>query len=140
MVLSFPARASDLKRFATIDRIGRDDAGQLSGFQRPQIAAHIREIKDYLEQSDAILPNPIVVAFTRGVVVREEQAPCCTLEIDLSDGVPGLVVDGQQRLSALMQLEDKDSRSWSRRWFAPMRPSCAGNSYSSTTRAPFPSP
>ena len=64
-VLSFAARASDLQRFAAIDRIGRDTEGQLSGFQRPQIAAHIREIKDYLEQPDAILPNPIVVAFTK---------------------------------------------------------------------------
>ena len=30
------------------------------------------------------------------------------LEIDVSDGAPGLVVDGQQRLSALMQLEGRD--------------------------------
>ncbi len=107
-VLSFPARASDLARFASIDRIGRDSGGQLSGFQRPQIAAHIREIKDYLDQPDAILPNPIVVAFTRGALVREESHPNCTLEIDVSDGAPGLVVDGQQRLSALMQIDSKD--------------------------------
>ena len=107
-MLSFPARASDLTRFAAIDRIGRDAQGQLSGFQRPQIAAHIREIKDYLEQPDAILPNPIVVAFTRGAAVREESPPLCTLEIDISEGAPGLVVDGQQRLSALMQLDGKD--------------------------------
>jgi uncharacterized protein with ParB-like and HNH nuclease domain len=30
------------------------------------------------------------------------------LEIDVSEGAPGLVVDGQQRLSALMQLEGRD--------------------------------
>lgn len=107
-VLSFPARASDLKRFAAIDRIGRDTDGLLSGFQRPQIASHIREIKDYLEQPDSILPNPIVVAFTKGVEVRETKFPRCELEIDVSDGAPGLVVDGQQRLSALMQLDGRD--------------------------------
>ena len=107
-MLSFPARASDLQRFATIDRIGRDGAGQISGFQRPQIAAHIREIRDYLGQPDAILPNPIVVAFTQGVVVHDEDPSICRLEIDIADGPPGLVVDGQQRLSALMQLDDKD--------------------------------
>ncbi|MER2507985.1 MAG: DGQHR domain-containing protein DpdB [Amaricoccus sp.] len=107
-VLSFPARASELKRFAAIDRIGRDTEGLLSGFQRPQIASHIREIRDYLEQPDSILPNPIVVAFTKGVEVRETNSPNCELEIDVSEGAPGLVVDGQQRLSALMQLEGRD--------------------------------
>lgn len=107
-VLSFPAKASDLKQFAVIDRIGRDAKGHLSGFQRPQIATHIREIKDYLEQPDSILPNPIVVAFTRGVAVRESESPNCQLEIDVSNGAPGLVVDGQQRLSALVQLDGRD--------------------------------
>jgi DGQHR domain-containing protein len=107
-VLSFAARATDLKRFATIDRIGRNEEGQLSGFQRPQIAGHIREIRDYLEHPDSILPNPIVVAFTHGVAVHEDGQERCRLEIDVSNGTPGLVVDGQQRLSALMQLEGKD--------------------------------
>ena len=37
--------------------------GALQGFQRPQIANHIREIRDYLEKPNAILPNAIVVAF-----------------------------------------------------------------------------
>ena len=49
-VVSFAAKASDLQRFALIDRVGRDANGLLSGFQRPQIASHIREIKDYLEK------------------------------------------------------------------------------------------
>ena len=109
-VLSFAARASDLRRFALIDRIGRDETGRLSGFQRPQIANHIREIRDYLEQPDAILPNPIVVAFTQGVEVRTDEAGTshCTLEIDVSNGPPGFVVDGQQRLSALTQMDGRD--------------------------------
>ena len=63
-VLVFAAKASDILRFATIDRIGRDAQGVLSGFQRPQVAAHIREIQDYLEKPNSVLPNPIVVAFT----------------------------------------------------------------------------
>ena len=104
--MSFAARAADVARFATIDRIGRDAEGKLSGFQRPQVAAHIREIKDYLEQPDAILPNPIVVAFIDRVTISEE-APDgrCTLTIDVSDGAPGFVVDGQQRLTALGQTD-----------------------------------
>src|SRR3546814_1333414 len=60
-VLSFAARASELQRFAAIERVGRDETGKLNGFQRPQIAGHIREIRDYLDKPEAILPNPIVV-------------------------------------------------------------------------------
>jgi len=70
IVLSFAATAADVLRFATIDRIGRDAQGELSGFQRPQVAAHIREIRDDLEKPNSVLPNPIVVAFTDGVRVE----------------------------------------------------------------------
>jgi DGQHR domain-containing protein len=106
-VATFAASARDILTFASIDRIGRDEEGNLSGFQRPQIAAHIREIRDYLEKPDAILPNPIVVAFTKGVEVIEIGDSICKIGIDISRGPLGLVVDGQQRLTALSQLEDK---------------------------------
>jgi DGQHR domain-containing protein len=106
-VLAFSASAADVPRFARIDRIGRDREGRLSGFQRPQIAAHIREIQDYLEGADAVLPNPIVVAFTEGIEVEDAGNGICRLNIDLAAGPPGLVVDGQQRLSALTNLDGK---------------------------------
>ena len=78
----------------------------MSGFQRPQVAGHIREIRDYLSETDAILPNPIVVAFTSGVTVADLDCEGrCTVSIEITEGAPGLVVDGQQRLSALSALE-----------------------------------
>lgn len=95
-------------RFATIDRIGRNAQGELSGFQRPQIATHIREIKDYLEHPDAVLPNPIVVAFTTGITVKPTEQGLATIKIDLRKGAPGLVVDGQQRLTALNLIAEKE--------------------------------
>lgn len=105
-MLSFAAPASEVLRFAAIDRVARDAQGVLSGFQRPQVAGHIREIRDYLETDDAILPNPIVIAFTSNLTVEDEDADGrCTVAIDVTDGPPGLVVDGQQRLSALMQVQ-----------------------------------
>jgi DGQHR domain-containing protein len=104
-VLSFAAKASDVLRFAAINRIGRDAQGELSGFQRPQVAAHIREIRDYLEKPDAVLPNPIVVAFTDRVTIEDLGNGTVQLAIDMSSGIPGLVVDGQQRLSALVDLD-----------------------------------
>jgi DGQHR domain-containing protein len=108
-VLSFAALASDLQKFAVIERVARDAAGGLSGFQRPQIAGHIREIRDYLEKPEAILPNPIVVAFTNNVEIRSEGSDGrCTVVIDIEAGPPGMVVDGQQRLTALGQVFEKD--------------------------------
>lgn len=104
-VLTFAAKAADVLRFASIERIGRDVQGELSGFQRPQVAAHIREIRDYLEKPNAVLPNPIVVAFTDRVEIEPLGNGAARLSIDMTRGVPGLVVDGQQRLSALAEID-----------------------------------
>jgi DGQHR domain-containing protein len=104
-VLIFAAKAADVLRFASIDRIGRDAQGVLSGFQRPQVAAHIREIQDYLENPDSVLPNPIVVAFTNNATVEDLGNGSARLTIDASKGPPGLVVDGQQRISALSAVD-----------------------------------
>ncbi len=107
-MLSFAASASEVLGFAAIDRVARDADGRLSGFQRPQIAAHIREIRDYLETAEAVLPNPIVVAFTSGVEVEPLPGGACRVSIDVSGGPRGLIVDGQQRITALSQVEGKD--------------------------------
>ncbi len=109
-VLTFTASAADILEFAAIDRAGRESDGSLSGFQRPQIAGHIRNIRDYLEQDDAVLPNPIVVAFLGGLTVVDRQVNGhCQIEIDTSSSAkPGLVVDGQQRLTALSQTSRTD--------------------------------
>ena len=128
-VFTFAATAKEIARFARIQRAGRSDEGALSGFQRPQIAGHIREIRDYLVKPNAILPNPIVVAFTSGATLKplpaQEPASIRTrrplhrralarpsglglLTIDLSDGPPGLIVDGQQRFTALCEIPDSD--------------------------------
>jgi len=107
-VLSFSANASDIIRIASIDRISRDKEGKLSGFQRPQISHHIEEIRDYLLKDEAVLPNPIVVAFTGDVEINEITPKTYELTVDVSNGAPGLVVDGQQRLTALSGIPGKD--------------------------------
>lgn len=107
-VLTFAATADQVLSFAQIERVGRDDDGELSGFQRPQIASHIREIRDYIEKPDSVLPNAIVVAFTSGVEVEDVGDGISRITIDLSGDKPGLVVDGQQRLTALSQTSRPD--------------------------------
>jgi DGQHR domain-containing protein len=106
-VVSFAASAAQVFEIARIERAGRSQSGELYGFQRPQIAAHIHEIRDYLEREDAVLPNSVVVAFTDGVHVRPLGGSIVEFEIDVSNGPPGLIVDGQQRLTALSPLTDK---------------------------------
>lgn len=107
-VMCFTATASEISTFATIERIARDGEGHLSGFQRPQIASHIQEIKDYLKREDAVLPNPIVVAFTDNVEIQEISDQVIKITINVENGPPGLVVDGQQRLSALSLIPEKN--------------------------------
>ena len=54
-----------------------------------------------------MLPNSIVLAFTDRVTVLPGKGNVVTIEIDVTDGPPGLIVDGQQRLSALAPLTNK---------------------------------
>lgn len=110
-VFTFVARAGEIAKIARIERAGRDGLGALQGFQRPQIAAHIREIRDYLEKPNAILPNPIVVAFLGNARLDSPAlngGPSQRLTIDVSAGPPGWIVDGQQRFTALSELHGRD--------------------------------
>jgi len=109
-VFTFVAKASEIGRVARIERAGRDADGVLQGFQRPQIANHIREIRDYLEKPTAILPNPIVVAFTEGdaAVVIKPGKVTGELTIDISNGAPGWIVDGQQRFTAISEMRGRE--------------------------------
>lgn len=114
-VFTFAARAADIASFARIERAGRDGTGLLRGFQRPQIAGHIREIRDYLEKPTAILPNPIVIAFTGAATLApllsfgsDASGRLGRLTIDVSAGPPGWIVDGQQRFTALSGMRSGD--------------------------------
>jgi DGQHR domain-containing protein len=99
-VVCFTATPEQVMEIARVQRIGRDSEGQLSGFQRPQIAAHIREIRDYLAQPNSMLPNAIVLAFSQRAAIGKDGY----LTVDVGRGPPGWVVDGQQRLCAALGL------------------------------------
>jgi DGQHR domain-containing protein len=105
-VFSFAAKVGDIQKFAKIDRVSRGESGELIGFQRPQIANHIREIKGYLDSPGSILPNPIVVAFISGVEMERLDTGLARISIDISDGPKGYIVDGQQRFIALSNLNN----------------------------------
>lgn len=104
-VFCFAAHPHDVLKFSEIERVGRDESGHLKGFQRHQVASHIKEIRDYLGREDALLPNAVIVAFIDGVKVRELADGVVEVTVDAEAEKPGFVVDGQQRLSALAGLD-----------------------------------
>jgi DGQHR domain-containing protein len=106
-VYCFTATAQEVLGIARIDRAGRTNQGDLFGFQRPQIAQHIHQIRDYLKRPDAMLPNSVVIALTDGVTVAKREEVGVELSFDVSKGPIATVVDGQQRLSALEPLTDR---------------------------------
>lgn len=105
--------------FAAISRVHRND-GALGGYQRPEVVAHIAEIKDYLEGPDPMIPNAIVLTFDRRVRFQaatsqngdSRHATMGTLIIPVDptwgdEEKPGFVVDGQQRLAAIREANCK---------------------------------
>jgi DGQHR domain-containing protein len=104
-VFVFAAEPEKVLQFAQIERVGRNDKGELKGFQRHQISSHIKEIRAYLGRDDALLPNAVIVAFLKGVTLHHHRDGRVDVLIDAQDGPPGFVVDGQQRLTALGGLQ-----------------------------------
>src|ERR1039458_8028466 len=96
-VFTFAAKAKEVLAICEISRAGRGEHGELFGFQRPQIAAHIQEIRDYLQSEDAVLPNSVVVGFLGGLTVRSHHNGTYSLTITVAKDKPGFVVDGQHR-------------------------------------------
>lgn len=107
-IFVFAASPDEVLKFAQIERVGRSEDGHLKGFQRHQIASHIRDIRDYLARDDALLPNAVIVAFIDGVDIQDLGNGRLEVRIDDANGPPGFVVDGQQRLTALSGLNKPD--------------------------------
>ena len=110
----FGVEGQVVHRFATVDQAARTADGTLVGYQRERVASHIRQIASYLAQEDALLPNAIVIAFDHGLAFRPLPGSINSrwgTPGDLSIAVPGsgqpkpgLIVDGQQRVSAFSLL------------------------------------
>ena len=109
----FAVDGKHLPLFTAISRLVRHD-NALRGYQRPEVIAHIAEIRRYLESDNPLLPNAIVVAFDGRVTF--EPAPgefdadaasrSGTLLVPVDETwsdaeKPGWIVDGQQRAAAI---------------------------------------
>ena len=111
---SFAVDGKMLRRFAAISRVHENDEDDVAGYQRPEVLAHIADIREYLDSEDPMLPTSLVVAFDDSVTFvpvevksdEFETGRCGILRIPLSDesGNPrqvAWIVDGQQRAAAI---------------------------------------
>ena len=119
----FSLTATEILKLTDISRVSRDEAGDLIGYQRPEVRQHVQEIVDYLDSDQVIFPNPIIIALPSSVKfassrgskpeAAERDDAACTgmLHIPLPiDGEPkpGWIVDGQQRTLALAKAQRQD--------------------------------
>jgi len=117
---TFAVDGKELANFATISRIGRTEEHTIKGYQRPEVLSHIADIQQYLESSNPMIPNAIVVAFNRSVEFEpsakngnritysrpgELVIPIRPDEPD--EKRPDWIVDGQQRMAAICSAKIK---------------------------------
>jgi DGQHR domain-containing protein len=109
----------ELGTIAQISRVGRDNADELIGYQRPEVKKHVQDIVEYLNGKDVIFPNAIILALnadvrfiaSRGPNVSDGFAQAGTLEIPIpknGSDAPAWIVDGQQRVLALSKSKKAD--------------------------------
>lgn len=107
-LFSLAIEGKQISKIASITRIKRGTE-ELSGYQRPEIVNHIREIRQYIESDNPMIPNPVIIAFDQRVVFEpvEGSEGFGYLVIPVSDKIdfekPGFIVDGQQRTAALRE-------------------------------------
>ncbi len=110
----FSLKASEILRVAKVSRIDRSDAGDLIGYQRPEVRRHIHDILDYVNSGPVVFPNSIILAFDDRVKFKQSRGPSVgdgvgvagVLTIPLGRSEPGWIVDGQQRATALAKASD----------------------------------
>ena len=116
ILYSFAVDGKKLPLFAAVSRVKRNVQHELGGYQRSESLGHIRTIRKYLETSNAILPNALVVAFDERVrfepstegAADPTQVGRLVIPVDEAHDElqkPGWIVDGQQRSAAIRDAE-----------------------------------
>jgi DGQHR domain-containing protein len=102
----FVLDAKQIGRFASVSRICRGEGGKVEGYQRPEVLSHIRDITQYIESDDPMVPNALVIAFDDRVkmkpVLKGSDIVVIHLPVDAEDPA-GWIVDGQQRTAAIRE-------------------------------------
>ncbi len=118
-VFAFFLPGDRVAQIADISRLRRGE-GQLDGFQRKEIRAHVSEIADFLSQGPVLFPNAIILALSpqvrfklsRGPAAEDEPVRSGELQIPVRpEGQRAAwIVDGQQRSLALARAKHRDQQ------------------------------
>ena len=116
-VFAFFLYGYDLTRVADISRIARDE-GELRGFQRKEIRAHVNAITEFLDSGPVVFPNAIILALSSEVEFKNARGSRPEGMTDVADSgtltIPvrpegqrvAWIVDGQQRSLALARAKN----------------------------------
>lgn len=110
---SLAVPGKQISQIASITRIKRR-SNELTGYQRPEVSSHIKEIQRYIESVDPMIPNPVIIAFDKRVsftpVGDDGNFGFLIIPISEDDDFekPGFIVDGQQRTAALREASIED--------------------------------
>ncbi len=114
---TFAVDGKALAQFSTVSRIRREKR-KIEGYQRPEVLAHVKGIRSYIESANPMIPNAIVVAFDERVRFEPTGTAdpetsyvrpgviVIPIDPDLADeDKPGWIVDGQQRCAAVREAD-----------------------------------
>ncbi len=119
-IYAFAIDGKLLSQIATISRVKRETNTSITGYQRPEIAPHVDEIRRYLESDSPLLPNALVIAFNPDVIFTSSKESTFstfgqtgTLSIPIDENQAdeekaGWIVDGQQRAAAIREARLKN--------------------------------
>lgn len=108
----FTLSGDELLELASVQHARRDATGALQGYQRPEVKRHVKAITRYLDGTEVLFPNPIILALpeapefhaTRGRVADTNFGRAGMLHLRLpekDEPKRAWVVDGQQRMLAI---------------------------------------
>src|SRR5258708_6995367 len=108
----------ELMQIADVARISRNSAGELVGYQRPEVKRHIRNIAEYLDSGEVLFPNSLILALPSSACfdgLRRKRNDIHAVPGVLEIPVPrkgqrktAWIVDGQQRAMALLRSRRRD--------------------------------
>ncbi len=115
----FALRADQLEQIADVARVSRTDKGKLSGYQRSIAKDHVANIAAYLNSTDPLFPNGLILALPSSVRFEKRRGPgnddgaavAGELVVPLpgpEEAKPGWIVDGQQRWMALAKVKNRE--------------------------------
>jgi DGQHR domain-containing protein len=112
----FVLSAAELEEIANVQRLVRDDDGEIDGYQRTEVKRHVAAILDYLNSNRGavLFPHALILALTSPISFAgaggagTSEVGTLTIPIGKEGAKPALIVDGQQRSIALSKARRRD--------------------------------